>query len=426
VGVNIYKKGHKDKLGRVQLEIKARHRGQSFSYPLFKVRPEDYDDTKIRLRATSSVYKRNKELNEIKENMYNSWDLYESGAYSWDEFTRRLRGGKSHADALQFVDDVFKPLHKDATYKAYYNSIKAFQKALGTSSVLLTDFNYTTIVNVVNKWKERLSPASINTYIKHIATVVNEAYRRGLTDSEFVHYKQYRQKESTRVVQTITTEQFDEAIDKVDSVYKFQALAFWILSFSMRGMYSRDLVEVHKHRQENYDRSDLDRYVFHRRSKTGEAMDVKYSLEPIEDIFNTLRKSLSITHSHLVSEGISLELLNYDSNDSRVHRNVWSNWQHRCKELLGAPLKSARKSFESVAMLLDVSQAIRYRLLGHTDRTIKKHYLNWEWDSLRDKVDKAHSEVLIEFKTVELWTRLKDKFLELTDSEDTLTIDTPS
>jgi hypothetical protein len=77
-------------------------------------------------------------------------------------------------------------------------------------------------------------------------------------------------------------------------------------------------------------------------------------------------------------------------------------------------------------MLLDVSQAIRYRLLGHTDRTIKKHYLNWEWDSLRDKVDKAHSEVLIEFKTVELWTRLKDKFLELTDSEDTLTIDTHS
>ena len=423
MGVSIYLKGYKDKQGRAQLEIKARHRCQHFTQPLFKVSPKDFDTTRLRLKPSSSVYsKRNKELSTIKENMYTSWDLYEAGAYSWEEFTRRLKGGKPSSDVLGFVDDVFKNNYKDITYRAYRNSILAYRKALGSSSVTFNDFNYTTVSNVVRKWKGALSASSINSYIKHIATVINEAHRRGLVDAPFVQYKQYRQKETTRILQTVTSQQFKEAIPKVKTLYQFEALTIWLLTFSLRGMYSKDLVELHKHKLQNEDRSDLDRYVLHRRSKTGEAMDVKYSIEPIEDMLNYLKRAIRHTHKDIADTDIGLRIFTYNSEDSRIHRNVWSVFQHRCKDLLGAPLKSSRKTFESVSLLLDVSQAIRYRLLGHVDRTVKKHYIDWQWDSLRDKVDEAHIRVLTEFNTVKLWTMLKDRYLELSEEEDTILI----
>lgn len=424
MGVSIYLKGYKDKQGRSQLEIKARHRGQHFTQPLFKVSPDDFDATRLRLKPSSSVYtKRNKELSTIKENMYTSWDLYEAGVYSWEEFTRRLKGGKSDSDVLAFVDDVFKSNYKDVTYFGYRNSVMAFRKALGTSSVTFNDFNYTTIINIVRKWKRTLSAASINSYIKNLQTIVNEAHRRGLVDAPFVHHKQYRQKETTRILQTVTSEQFREAIPKVRTLYQFEALTIWLLTFSLRGMYAKDLVNLHKHKLQNEDRSDLDRYVLHKRSKTGEAMDVKYSIEPIEDMLNTLKRAVRHTHKDIADTDIGLRIFTYDSEDSRRHRNIWSVFQQRTRELLGAPLKSSRKTFESISLLLDVSQAIRYRLLGHVDTTVKKHYIDWQWDGLRDKVDEAHSRVLTEFNTVELWTMLKDRYLELTNEEDVLIIE---
>jgi len=59
--------------------------------------------------------------------------------------------------------------------------------------------------------------------------------------------------------------------------------------------------------------------------------------------------------------------------------------------------------------MLDTSTEIRYRLLGHQDRTIKRHYQNWEWDKMIDKVDEAHLKVLNEFKVEEVWYKLRKR-----------------
>ena len=78
-------------------------------------------------------------------------------------------------------------------------------------------------------------------------------------------------------------------------------------------------------------------------------------------------------------------------------------------------MKTARKTFESVALQLDVSAEIRYKLLGHVDRTIKKHYIDWEWSKLSDKIDNAHVEALKSFQAEELFNELKQAFILKTD-----------
>ena len=77
------------------------------------------------------------------------------------------------------------------------------------------------------------------------------------------------------------------------------------------------------------------------------------------------------------------------------------------------PFKTARKTFESYALLLDIPAEIRYRLLGHQDRTIKRHYQNWEWEKMIDKVDEAHLKVLEEFNVKKIWYQLRKRGNEI-------------
>lgn len=101
-----------------------------------------------------------------------------------------------------------------------------------------------------------------------------------------------------------------------------------------------------------------------------------------------------------------MQLLVYDYNDSRVHKNVWDVYAKRASKLL-LPMKSARKTFESYALMLNVPAEVRYKLLGHTPQTVKeRHYQNWEWTELSSKIDLAHEEVLTAFESKELFREL--------------------
>tara|TARA_Y100000385_G_C12930061_1_gene566357 strand:+ start:643 stop:885 length:243 start_codon:yes stop_codon:yes gene_type:complete len=65
--------------------------------------------------------------------------------------------------------------------------------------------------------------------------------------------------------------------------------------------------------------------------------------------------------------------------------------------------------------MLNTSAEIRYRLLGHTDTSIKSHYQNWEWSKLSEQIDTAHLDVLKAFDTEALFNELIDKVSEVTD-----------
>lgn len=286
-------------------------------------------------------------------------------------------------------------------------------------SVTFNHFNYSNISSAINKWKQKgLSPSSIKSYVNHIGAIVNEAFRRGLVDTPFKNHPSYRQKKVTKVIQTATPELFREAISKVNSLREFQALSFWLLQFTMRGMYTSDLATMHLHSLENQSDYDSNRYVNHRRHKTGESMTILYSCKPTEDIILALQNSIHITHKRsplkLPNRLNPLQLFVYDYEDHRVHKNTWDVYAKTCSKLLMS-FKTARKTFESYALMLNTSAEIRYRLLGHTDTSIKSHYQNWEWDNLSKQIDTAHLEVLKAFDTETLFNELIDRVTEVTD-----------
>ena len=414
MAVSIYLQKYSNKSGKHQLVLKCRYKGLSFSRNIGISATKDSWDGKT-LRIKNAIPSISSRLDKIKNNMYDSFELFEAQAITWEELCRKLSSDNVAQDVLGFITDVFSLNRTKATTQSYINSINALKLILNIKVITFAHLNYPNLSQAVNKWaKKGLSPASTNSYINHIGAIVSEAYRRGIVSEAFVNHKNYRRKKVTTIIQTCTPELFREAISKVQDIRDFQALAFYLLQFCMRGMYTSDLSSMSDHKTKNADKYDSNRYVLHFRHKTSEPMTVLYSIAPTEDIILALQNSIHITHKHrphlLPDRSNPLQLFVYDYSDHRLHKNLWDIYAKRCSKLL-LPMKTARKTFESVALQLDISAEIRYKLLAHVDQTIKKHYIDWEWSELSDKIDAAHIKVLEEFQAKELFNELKQAYL---------------
>ena len=425
MGVHLYVKSSINKSDTSPVFLYAQHKGKTFKKNVgISVNPKDWNKKTYQVKPDSiTSVKINKKLLEVISNMREAWSLFESDIYNWDEFCQKLRGGSPETSVESFLEEVFKPRMKLTTYSAYKYSYKALNKVLGVDELTFKELNHDNIDKAVFTWKNQdKSPSSIETYLKHLGIIINEAYERGLLNYKFEKKKKWKVKKNTKIIESATTESLLASINNVNSLYDFQTFSFWLLMFCMRGLYPRDLVNMYKHEMINEDDCDKKRYVKHKRSKTGEQMTIMYSCQPTEWIINSLQCSIASTHMNRAKHlpdvypkgWHTLMLFEYEE---KHHRNVWDVYTKRCKKIMGVSFKAARKTFESYAMLLDISAEVRYRLLGHQDRTIKSFYQNWEWDKMIDKVDEAHLKVLNEFKIELIWNTLRrrGKKIGLTD-----------
>ena len=115
---------------------------------------------------------------------------------------------------------------------------------------------------------------------------------------------------------------------------------------------------------------------------------------------NITKKLFKITHK---SRGIisknKLALFDYDLTDNIVHKNIWDVYQRRIKKLLGYSYQTARKTYNTFATELEVSNTIKDILLGHAPQSInERHYVNRRTIKISEKVQQAHTEIMEDFK----------------------------
>ena len=420
MGVGLYLKPvNKD--GRSLIYLRAKKGTKVFQKSTsITIKPSDWLTRNYQAKGTAlNSIIINRKLIEITNNMNLAWSLFENDSYTWDELCRRLNGGSPEEGVEGFIEDVLKPRMKLTTYQSYKYSYKALLKVLDVSTMSFKELNYDAIDKAVMIWKnQEKSPSSIETYLKHLGVIINEANDRGIVNYRFEKKKKWRVKKHTKVVESATTEQLFDSIKNVNNIYDFQAFAFWLLMFCMRGLYPRDIIKMHLHELVNESEQYKKRYVKHKRSKTGEPMNILYSCEPTEQIINSLKCSITFTHLNRSNSYPDVypkgwhTLIMFEYKEEE-HKNVWDVYTKRCRKIIGVPFKVARKTFESYALLLDVSAEVRYRLLGHQDRSIKSSYQNWEWDRISAKVDEAHLKVLKEFRVKDVWYKLRKRGKEI-------------
>ena len=434
MGVGLYLKSvNKD--NRSSIFLLAKKGNKQFKKSIqIKVKPSDWLPRNSQVKGTSpNSIIINRRLAEITNNMNLAWSDFEAGLFGWDMLCVRLGGDRksSTGSLLGFLKDVIEPkCIKDSTYKSYVGCTQALLKVIGKDDIQLKELTNQLIDECVIKWKRRnLSRSSIRTYITHIGRVKREAYKKGLISENFERDESWRvsrgKKGSTKIIQTCKSEDFENAIPKIKDIYDLQAMMFYLLMFSLRGLYQADLVTMYKHEHKAGDKL----YIKHYRSKTNELMEINLTPILIRNLILIIHSTIKITHGNKVNKrtgekfkkgedvyignGGKGSFFKYDINDSKTHKNVWDVYQKRIKKLIGMPFKTARKTFESYALKLKISQDIRYKLLGHTDQSIKAHYQDWEWDELKEQVDEAHQEVLKEYRVEYLFDLINKRAGEL-------------
>ena len=97
------------------------------------------------------------------------------------------------------------------------------------------------------------------------------------------------------------------------------------------------------------------------------------------------------------------------------NKTQWNTISKKCRKVGLPPFKTARKTFETYALKLQVSADIRYKLLGHATAGVKQNYQDWQWDELQDQIHEAHELVLSNFHIDTLYPALIKKADEILD-----------
>ena len=433
VGYGIYLKSGVNKDGKSPLYYLVKSGNKQLKRGLkIKIRPSDWDSNRFSIHAKAEnalIY--NERIESTLTQLRKAWSLYESETYTWDELTAYLSGGKTELDVWGFCETIIKPVESENVYKGIKDAYGAVRKIIGRE-LEFKDLTEGTVDICVKHWKENLRSASLKTYKYHFGKIINQAYEKKLTPYKYEPKQKWRKKKDKinrksgrAFITTATPEQFKEAIDKAKDLWDIEALGFYLLMFGMRGLYPTDLCNIHKYEWE----IQLDppqSKLFHQRNKTNEPMDIVYSY-PFDELTRRLRGYLEITHGYQINSktgkpflrskeyNLSEDINNEGWFFKKYVKDTWGTFTRKLGEVGMPEMKTARKTFDTIASTLPISQAVWYHLTGHELEGIKSAYSSKDWKEISQQVDDAHEEVLAKFYVDKLYPQLiakADKILE--------------
>lgn len=396
-------------------------------YTSTKVNPKQFNKNNFRTKVTHPNYKViNVGLKKLEEMRDTAKDYFDNNQFSLPQVENYLNG-KSDFDSVDaYIESEIKNTRLIATYRDYKNTLSAFKlhtKKDKEHTVSWTEINNYKMLDTFKRNAELKGTkgTSINKYLSKLKALYNDAYDKGYIHQEYIKNKKLKSTKNIEIneVKTIKHKHIKKAIKKINSIHDAQALALYLLMFCMRGFYPADVVTLTKKNLKHTKHKDDDlilklcedgkRNYIHRRAKTRNQSSAALVIYIDDELFNMihwLKLSFYFTHyltpqqSLLADFNDELAIFNYDIEDNdRLHFNLWDSYGKKVKKLLGVPYKTARKSYNTTALELSLSESDRRILLGHADRTMLKHYDNTKSKKMRKKIQKGHLKVLKSFKT---------------------------
>ena len=316
-----------------------------------------------------------------------------------------------------------------ATLRAYKGALGSFKKytEFKDKEVPWSAFNYNTVdafrVAYTKKWRK----SSSNSILKNLRAVLSNAQKRGYVSKDLEISNDLNYSLPPSNINTATTEDIIAGIKRCNTIRDWQAVALWLLMFATRGMYQADVVKFKEDNVEN--ENDFatwwaDKVVLrHRRSKTDNTAntDMLINISQWVQIYLIASLKKSFVYTHYLNEpnivgdpNDRLSIFGYKPNANySKHVGFWRDYQSRIKNLTGYTFKEARKTFNTQAKELKITEDIRKILLGQKgDPLLSGHYDNNEVPVIKKQVDEAHEATLEAFdfdKIMDaLYTKLKD------------------
>ena len=372
---------------------------------------KDWDKYNALVKPTDANYKvLNHALSKIKERMNHIRVRLENDQMTVEQAVNYLKGKASYDTIDEYLDTIMQPKLKATTYQSYKGVLRAFKKHLNIPQTEGLEFKaligYSNLETFkINAQKAGVSGVSINSYYKQMAAIYNDAYNNEVVFQKFEVHKNLKPRNTRpKPLQTMTVQVFYDGIKNSQNLYDCQTLGLYLLMFACRGMYQADIVQM-----------SLENTLFEGKPNVKSAFKLKHFRHKTKDsnsdlmqidvsammlgLILFLKYSFIYTHSHLRPEVLAkyedaVAIFDYDVNDNTLHNGLWDFYGKNCKRLLGMPFKTARKTFNTVALELAIPESIRRILLGHTDNSMLRNYDAVQAERIQKVVSDAHQKVL--------------------------------
>jgi hypothetical protein len=443
----------KNGLYNVIIRFKDGENDKRFNIKGVSIERKYWDATNSTVRTNHPNYEDiNEILDKFKFKIVDITTKYSLGNIDYDTACKMLLGGSKTGTIEGFIETFCVQDKTAITIKNYRISMSAFSTHTGIKEPKFSDINYTNISKMRKSILDKGgSPHTHNKYYRDIKSICSYALKRKQVFTDYGFDKDWGAK-TRPIYQLKTVQSFEikEAIERIviTSTHKsarmkaareLEAVGFWLLMFTMRGMYPADISALsskylaysHKNRIDIEKKGGKGHVVLggnrhlyqYYRQKTDYPMLILITIPPVTGLIHTLRYLVSFTHpneAYMSKDEASeidyneliknkkdfdpLSIFNYNHKSNLTeHKNLWGNYSKHLKNIGMPDFKSARKTFMTTATSINIPQAICRTLLGQKDPTISAHYNNFNDPALILNTNNAHLDVLDKFDTIKLY-----------------------
>tara|TARA_B100001769_G_C22104168_1_gene596364 strand:- start:1472 stop:2839 length:1368 start_codon:yes stop_codon:yes gene_type:complete len=300
-------------------------------------------------------------LEKLKDKKKDALAKYLENNWSFSELENYLSKGIDIYSVDEYVKNDFVKNKNIITGNDYFNVIKVIKKHLNKVNISFNDLldGNTILEFKLKAQRNGVKISSVNSYIKKIGVIMNQAYRDGFITRRFVIPKYVLEHRERRLYKVLfDKDKFIEAINNSDNIFQVQSLSVFLMLIICGGMKPSDLVNYEVFN--NNDRNDLlgsmiyddnSRFLKFKKSKKGGIF--KYAkLDYIKiKIIELVKTLFYITHHkkypHIISS-YSNQYKIFDFNiekENNLYRNLWNFYQARIKEVYHLKFSDAKSIY---------------------------------------------------------------------------------
>ena len=336
-------------------------------------------------------------LEKLKDKKEDALAKYVENNWSFNELENYLKKGIDIYSIEEYVKNDFAKNKNIITGNDYFNVIKVFKKHLNKVNISFNDLleNNTILEFKLKAQRNGVKVTSINSYIKKIGVIMNQAFRDGFITRRFVIPKyvlEYREKKLEKVL--FDKDKFIEAINNSENIFQVQSLSIFLMLVLCGGMRPSDLINYEVHN--NNDKNDLLATMIYennisflkfKKSNKGDMFKyVKLSYIKIK-IIELVKTLFYITHHkkypHIISSySNQYKIFNFDiERENNLYRNLWNFYQLKIKEVYDLKFSDAKgiyydklNEIEMNKITSDIlfAKAKEVELIGHKKTKILK------------------------------------------------------
>ena len=362
---------------------------------------------------------RNKRKDALIKYYENNWSTSELESY--------LKKGIDIYSVEEYVKTDFTKNKSLITANDYLNVVKVFKKHLKKANIHFNDIldENTLFEFKYNAEKKGLKTSSINSYIKKMAVIMNQAYKDSMINKRFVIPRLLIEKRQKSIsAKSFNKEKFIKAVNKSQDVYQIQSLSIFLMLVICGGMTPSNLVNYKV--VENKDQKDLVSSILYdensvilkyRKSNKGEAKKYIKLCHVKIKIIELVKILFYITHYKKYPFILSpysnyYSIFDFDIHkDHNLYRNFWNFFQMKIKENYDLKFSDAKNVYIEKLNEIEMNRKISDILFSRVNEADIISFQNT--NNLQENIEKYEKEILDSFSASELIQVIKNRLIFL-------------